>query len=127
MFATSSLAARIERAECSMLIDLAQGASARLTSDERVLSSVGGGVALYLGPESPVNKLAGLGFGPPPTGNELDEVERAFSDRGAALQVEFSSLGDPAVSRVLTNRYFGFSLLYVRAILVKPAPVEPTR
>src|SRR3954468_10984671 len=89
MFATASLAARIERAECSMLTELAQAAAHRLGRGEVVVAQIGGGVAVYTGPDSPANKLAGLGFGDVPPPAELEDVEDAFALRRATLQAEF--------------------------------------
>jgi hypothetical protein len=65
MFATATLAARIERAECEMLTDLATHV-AQPPAEGVVLEAVGGGVAVY------------------------------------------------------TVQRFGFSILYFRAILVRP-------
>ncbi|HET7217378.1 MAG TPA: GNAT family N-acetyltransferase [Vicinamibacterales bacterium] len=115
MFATASLAARIERAECSMLRDLADGATRRLSPEARIVAPIGGGVAIFLGHESPANKLAGLGFDTPPTAGELDAVERAFAAQRAPLQVELSSLGDPSVGRLLTGR--GYTLIGFENVL----------
>ena len=127
MYATASLAARIERAECAMLHDLAGGAARRLAPEARIVVPIGGGVALYLGPESPANKLAGLGFAAPPAASALAAVEAAFAAQHAPLQVELSSLGDPAVARLLTDRGYrliGFEnvlgLDLVRAALERP-------
>ena len=115
MYATASLAARIERAECAMLRDLAGGASRRLPPEARIAIDVGGGVALFLGHGSPANKLAGLGFDAPPASAALDAVEAAFAAHGAPLQAELSSLGDPAVGRLLTDR--GYRLIGFENVL----------
>jgi len=110
MFATASLAARIERAECSMLQELAGAVRARLgAASDVVLEPVGGGVAVYAGEGSPINKLAGLGFGAVPDASQLDRIERAFAERNASIQAELSSLADPAVGRLLTDR--GYALI----------------
>ena len=62
MFATASLAARIERAECTMLTEIAQAAIKNRGPGSVVLDPVAGGVATFVAPGSPVNKFAGLGF-----------------------------------------------------------------
>src|SRR5262245_44360342 len=108
MFATASLAARIERAECAMLAELARAAARRLPAGQIVASPIGGGIAVYAGADSPANKLAGLGFADPPTAEELAAVEHAFAERNAPLQVELSSLADPAIARLLDGR--GYAL-----------------
>jgi GNAT superfamily N-acetyltransferase len=118
MFATALLAARIERAEATMVSELAEAAMARRSADRRgdiVVAPLGGGVAVYIGDGSPANKMAGLGFGAQPTPAELDAVEQAFAARGAPLQAEVSSLGDASVPRMLTER--GYVLIGFENVL----------
>jgi GNAT superfamily N-acetyltransferase len=118
MFATATLAARIERAECTMLMELARSAAARLGRGEVVVAPIGGGVAVHTGHGSPANKLAGLGFGDVPAPGELEAIENAFALRQAPLQVEFSSLGDPVVPRMLSGR--GYRLIGFENVLGLP-------
>jgi ribosomal protein S18 acetylase RimI-like enzyme len=114
MFATASLAARIERAECAMLSDLAAHVS-RVPPEGVVAQAIGGGLAVYTGAGSPSNKLAGMGFAAAPSAAELDAVEQAFASRGAPLQAEVSSLGDPEVLRALSGR--GYALIGFENVL----------
>jgi GNAT superfamily N-acetyltransferase len=118
MFANATLAARIERAECGMLTELTDAAAARRGHDAVFAARVAGGIAAFTGPGSPANKFAGLGFDGVPSAADLDRVERAFAERGAPLQVEFSSLGDPAVPRLLTAR--GYELIGFENVLGRP-------
>jgi GNAT superfamily N-acetyltransferase len=118
MFATASLASRIERAECSMLSELAHAAASRRGRGEVVVAELGGGVAVYTGPNSPSNKLAGLGFSDLPSRREMEIVENAFALRRAPLQVEFASLGDPAIPRMLSAR--GYELIGFENVLGLP-------
>jgi ribosomal protein S18 acetylase RimI-like enzyme len=122
MFTTATLASRIERAECSMLAELAAGALRR-QRENLFVRPVGAGLALHMGVESPSNKLAGLGFGEPPTDAELDAVERAFAARGAALQAEVSSLADPSVLRTLSHR--GYHVIGFENVLGLPLGSGP--
>jgi GNAT superfamily N-acetyltransferase len=115
MFTTASLAARIERAECSMLTELAQAALARRGRGEVVVAPIGGGVAVHTGPDSPANKLAGLGFAEMPLTAELEDVEEAFALRRAPLQAEVASLGDPRIPRMLSRR--GYELIGFENVL----------
>jgi GNAT superfamily N-acetyltransferase len=118
MFTTASLAARIERAECTMLTELGQAAARRRQPGAVVLDSIGGGVAIYVDQGSPVNKLAGLGFGEVPSEEDLVRIEHAFAERKAPLQAEVSSLGDPTVVRLLTRR--GYELIGFENVLGLP-------
>lgn len=117
MFTTATLASRIERAECSMLTELAAAAAER-HPERVVVQSVGEGLAVYMGAGSPSNKLAGLGFGPPPADAELDAAEHAFASRGAPLQAEVASLADPSVLRTLSRR--GYELIGFENVLGLP-------
>ncbi len=121
MFATASLAARIERAECTMLMELARAAAARLGRGEVVVAPIAGGVAVHTGPGSPANKLAGLGFGDLPLSADLEVIEEAFALRHAPLQVEFASLGDPIIPQMLSQR--GYELIGFENVLGLPLDV----
>src|SRR4051812_35992482 len=68
------------------------------------VTPVAGGVASFAGPDSPFNKVAGLGFGGVPDTGDLAVIERGFAARGAPVQVELSHLADPEVGNLLTGR-----------------------
>lgn len=104
LFADVALAARIEGAECRLLVDCA-AAAARRRPDSRVfVQDIAGGVAVYTGPDSPFNKVPGLGFAGVLDETRLAEVERALAQRGAPVQAEVAILGDPSVCALLTRR-----------------------
>ena len=109
MFATGSLARRIERAEASLIAEGAQAAARRTAGARAFATRLGGGTAAYTEPDAPFNKVAGLGFEGVPDDSELDAVERAYAERGASVLVELSSFADPAVGRRLTQR--GYELI----------------
>lgn len=115
LFATTILAARIERAECGLLSEAAQAVARLRPGADVVVKPVAGGVATYAGEGSPLNKVAGLGFEGPVTEAELDEVERIFAARGVPVQAELCALADPAVGVTLTAR--GYSLVGFENVL----------
>lgn len=86
---------------------------------------IAGGVAAYTGPGSPLNKVAGLGFGGPVDDATLAEIERAFAERKAAVQVELSTLADPSIAPQLTRR--GYALVGFENVsgLSLPADTSP--
>ena len=104
LFADVVLAARIERAECRLLADCAAAAARRRPDSRAFVQELAVGVVIYAGPDSPFNKLAGLGFDGALDEERLAEVERAFAERGAPAQAEVAVLGDPFVSALLTRR-----------------------
>jgi GNAT superfamily N-acetyltransferase len=90
----------IERAECELLAESAAVAALRLP---QVLSRpLSGGWAVFTEPGSPLDKLAGLGFGAELDRQALAEIERFHEQIGMPLQVEVSSLGDPSVANWLS-------------------------
>jgi GNAT superfamily N-acetyltransferase len=123
LFASTSLTARIERAECRLLEDGVSACARRHPGTGAFAMPLAGGVATYTGGGSPLNKVAGLGFAGPLDEGELEAVERAFAERGSPVQVELSCLGDPAVGALLTRR--GYTLQGFENVLGRALPVEP--
>jgi len=106
LFASTSLVARIERAEARLMADGASASERRRPWRGVFALPLAGGVATFTGPGSPLNKVAGLGFAGPLDDRELDAVEKA-TQPGSKSQ-------ENAQRR-------GFELLYTRAVLVRPA------
>jgi hypothetical protein len=123
LFCSTSLAARIEQAECRLLADAAAACVRRRPGSGVLAVPLGGGMATHCGPGSPMNKVAGLGFGPAPSDGELAHVERAFAERGTPVQVELSCLAEPGIAAALTRR--GYVLQGFENVLGRPLPVEP--
>jgi ribosomal protein S18 acetylase RimI-like enzyme len=122
LFATSSLAARLERAECAMAVAFGELAKARRA--DALVAPVGGAAAVYGGPGEPFNKLAGLGFAPFDE-DVLADLEREFDARDAPLQVEFSALADPHVATRLACRgYHLVNFEHVLGLALTPAAVD---
>src|SRR5690348_4952702 len=104
LFCDVGLAGRVERAEARLMAAASEAAGRRRGERAGFVLPVAGGVATFADADSPFNKVAGLGFGGVPDVAALEEVERAFAARGAAVQVELAHLGDPAVGAFLTGR-----------------------
>jgi GNAT superfamily N-acetyltransferase len=102
LFATTTLAARLERAECETVLDFALQARSR--GRAVIIEYVGGGVAVYGGPGQPFNKVAGLGFDGPLSDDAIAKVEAAFDAVNAEIRVELATLADPRVSTMLARR-----------------------
>ena len=115
MFATASLARRIESADAGLIRTIAGAAAPRVPKDDIVVCEMHGGVAAYVEPGSPYNKAAGFGFGGVPPAEEMDALEAQFSARNAPLQFEVSSLADPALVKMLTTR--GYALVAFENVL----------
>jgi ribosomal protein S18 acetylase RimI-like enzyme len=115
LFAPATLAGRIEHAESTLIADGARASAARVGPQQAFVIVVCGGAAAYAGAGSPFNKVAGLGFAGVPGDAELEEIEREFAARGASVQIEISTLADPAVARRLTRR--GYELVGFENVL----------
>ena len=115
VFATGSLAKRIERAEAGLILDAAHACARRVPADRMVIREEAGGVAVFVESGAPFNKVAGLGFDGLPSPEFFEALEREFADREAPLQFEVSSLGDPVVVRTLTSR--GYRLVGFENVL----------
>jgi GNAT superfamily N-acetyltransferase len=119
LFCDTALAARIERAEARLIGKAAEAAGG-------FARSIAGGVATFARPGSPFNKVAGLGFAGVPSAAALHEIEDAFADRKAPIQIELANLGDPAIGVLLSQR--GYVLTSFENVLgrtVEDAPAIP--
>jgi hypothetical protein len=81
-------------------------------------------LAAFTEPGSPLNKVAGLGFSASFDEAAFAAIERAYAERGAAVQVELATLADPALAKRLTRR--GYELVGVENVLGRPLPVDAT-
>jgi ribosomal protein S18 acetylase RimI-like enzyme len=115
MFATASLAKRIERAEKGLIVEAAQASAARLPAGQIMIEEFNGAAAVYVAPGAPFNKVAAAGFDGVPSAEVLDRLEQAYAARQSPVQFEVSSLADPAVVRLLTTR--GYELVGFENVL----------
>jgi GNAT superfamily N-acetyltransferase len=120
LFASTSLAARIERADARLVSDAATAALRRRPGSACFAIPLAGGVATFTAKGSPLNKVAGVGFAGPLDPAELEPVERAFTERGVPVQFELSCLADPQIGALLTRR--GYALVNFENVLGRPLP-----
>ncbi|MCR6482507.1 GNAT family N-acetyltransferase [Amycolatopsis sp. OK19-0408] len=99
LFCDTALAARIDRAEARLTAESSDAAGG--AGFARPLA---GGLASFAEADSPFNKIIGLGFDGLPDPEELAEVEQAFAERGAPVQVELSQLAGSAAGAFFTAR-----------------------
>jgi ribosomal protein S18 acetylase RimI-like enzyme len=112
LFATTTLAARIERAEADTASAFGRGAAAG--GADVLVHPIGGTVAVYGGPGQPFNKIAGLGFAPLEE-SAVAELETIYDARGGEIRVEQASLADPQVASMLVRR--GYMLVGYENVL----------
>ena len=115
MFADTELAARIEASEARLISGTARSVIDTDPHRGAWVREVGGGVASVMGGDSPLNKVAGLGFADLPSAEDLDEIESVFGAQGIPVQVEVSSLADPSLVWMLSQR--GYELVGFENVL----------
>jgi GNAT superfamily N-acetyltransferase len=125
LFCGTELAERIERAEAAMIGAGAEAALRRSTDHTQFVTPIAGGLACFAGDGSPLNKVVGLGFGGVPDDAALDDIETAFSARGAATQIELTHLADPEIGTALVDR--GYSLVGFENVLGRALDGEAER
>ena len=81
LFCDAALASRIERVEAQLIAKASEAARRRGAGGAGFVIPIAGGVASFAEEGSPLNKVAGLGFGGMPSSAELGEIERAFAAR----------------------------------------------
>ena len=104
LFCDIALAERVERAEAQLIAKASRAAHDRRPDGGGFVIPVAGGVASFAEPDSPYNKVAGLGFAGVPDARALDGIERAFAAVGAPVQVELANLADPDMGPLLGDR-----------------------
>ncbi|WP_436532615.1 GNAT family N-acetyltransferase [Actinoplanes sp. HUAS TT8] len=125
LFCDTGLAARIERAETQLITSWNEIARDRLGDSPGFAIAVAGGVASFAEPDSPINKVAGLGFAGVPAAADLEKIEYAYAERGAPVQAEVAGLADPALLELLAER--GYRLTSFENVLGRAlgGAVEP--
>jgi len=123
LFCDTALAGRIERAEAQVIAEASRAARRRRADAAGFVIPIAGGVASFAEEGSPLNKVAGLGFGGVPGPAALDEIERAYAACGAPVQVELAHLADPEIGAVLTGR--GYRLVSFENVLGFDLGLDP--
>jgi hypothetical protein len=111
IFADHALSRRIERADAfnAKLCAPPHQGSATLEA--------GGGVAVFVGAESPLTHAVGVGLDGPVREAELNGIEAFFRSRGAPVSFELSPLADPGLFEALGSR--GYRITEFNNVLVR--------
>ncbi|MBL1075872.1 GNAT family N-acetyltransferase [Nocardia sp. 2] len=125
MFCDIELGARIESVEVELIATSSAAARARLADAGGFTIPLAGGIASYAEPDSPLNKIAGLGFSGIPTDAELDEIEQRYAAHHAPVQVELAHIAEPGLAELLTAR--GYRLINFENVLGLSLKTTPER
>ncbi|MEU6676313.1 GNAT family N-acetyltransferase [Streptomyces sp. NPDC046925] len=104
LFCDTALAERIERVEAQFIATGSEAARRRRADTEGFVIPLAGGMASFAEEGSPLNKVAGIGFGGVPDADALGAVEHAFAACHSPVQIELAHLADPAIAALLTER-----------------------
>ena len=116
IFADGMLARRIEAAETAIGRGCTEG------QPGAAVLEAAGGMAMFLGPESPLTRAVGVGLNGPVRESELDRIEAFFRGRGARVAIELCPLADPGLLASLAER--GYRPTEFDNVLVKPLTGE---
>jgi GNAT superfamily N-acetyltransferase len=126
MFVDTRTAARIERAEAHVIGAVATALTGSSSAPDAIAVSVGAGLAAFVRPGSPLNKLIGVGLDAPLDDAVIAEIERLFADRREPVRAELSTLAVPELGQQLTARGYrlhGFENVLARTLTgVDPPP-----
>jgi GNAT superfamily N-acetyltransferase len=118
MFADLALGARIDRAEGRLCSRLAASARSSAGGGPLMLP-ISGGVAVFAGPRSPMNKVIGLGFDASLDPLALRDIEHRWQERDEPVRIELATLTDPALAGELSDRGYrlrGFENVLARRL-----------
>jgi GNAT superfamily N-acetyltransferase len=131
LFVTPAMARRIEQAEAE--VTRAVIASAR-DAPNAFWRPFEGGAASYLRPDSPMNKVIGVGLDAPIDPAALSELETELRARGDVVRVELATVAMAASGILLTERSYrllGFEDVWLRPLtapdVVRASGVEVER
>lgn len=124
MFVSSSAVRRIERAEAEMMRSMVEAVIASGRAPDAFARALGGGVATYLRPGSPMNKIIGAGLDAAIDEGALADVEVTLRAHGEPPRVELATLAHPDAGVALTAR--GYRLLGFENVLARSLSAAPS-
>jgi hypothetical protein len=125
LLADYGLARRIESADMAVGMESAEIHAQINPGSGAVAQVIAGGVAVFVGVDSPLTQALGVGMEGPVRAPELDELERFFFSRACEVHLEVCPLADRSVVREISERQYrvqDFSNMMVRKLKV----AEPT-
>lgn len=113
-----TLAVRLETAEALNQVEYAKAYNRVGLEPEAAYKKIGSGYVVFAGVDSPLSQSFGLGLEGEVAGDELDELEAFFKDRGAAVNVEICNMADMSLIQKLIAR--GYTISEFTHVLVRP-------
>ncbi|HYK89147.1 MAG TPA: GNAT family N-acetyltransferase [Acidobacteriota bacterium] len=104
ILADVSLDRRIDGFESRGSKAIGEAAKRRNPDARPFVRPLGQGIAVYSGPDSPANKIIGVGFHEEVEDEVLEEIEQAYFERGSVVQAEIATLVSHTVHTLFTSR-----------------------
>jgi hypothetical protein len=126
LLSDSGLARRIEAADAAVGVTSAEIHARMHPGSGAVAEQIAGGVAVFVGLESPLTQAIGTGMRGPVSGADLDRLEHFFTSRGAGVHIELCPLADPSLPEELGRREYRlqeFTNVLVRRIRAIETPL----
>jgi Acetyltransferase (GNAT) family len=117
-FADLALARRLEKAEARANVAFIEARAKAFPESGAEWIEVAGTYAMFDGPTSPVSQTFGLGIFQANSNEDLDQIERFFTDRGTEVFHEVSPLADPGTFSLLNER--GYQPIEFSSVLFRP-------
>lgn len=114
MFADTELASRIESVEAGLTREAARSFCAHESKHDAFALDIDQGIAVFLRPGSPMNKVIGV-FSSVPSNDVLAHIENQYRARAEPVRMEISTLANPDIGKTLTER--GYRLLGFENVL----------
>jgi len=118
MFSDKTTALRVERAEAAVMRDMVEALVDAARARDAFVRELGLGFATYVRPDSPLNKVIGVGLDGPIAEEALGAIERAYHDKREPVRAEIATLAAPATFKQLSAR--GYRLLGFENVLARP-------
>ena len=122
----SAVARRLEIASARRGIEYARAVERLHPDDSVAVLEVGGGFAVYTGPNYPINRASGQGWEKPVEPSDLESIDRFFWERDAEPRVSVCPLAHPSWLALLAST--DYRLDHFFNVLVRPlftAKVDP--
>lgn len=111
MFADATLARRLEAAEAL------NARSCTASPPGAAFLEIAGGCAIFVGADSPLTQVVGIGLQGPVGEPEVDTIEAFFRSRDAGVSIDLCPLADPGLLEILGRR--GYRATEFNNVLVR--------
>lgn len=98
---------------------------AALYSVVTTVETYGDGLAVYGGPDMPINRVVGLGLQAPVTAADIDRIESFYQAHHAPVMIDFCPLADGSLLNELRlRRYFPHKMYTVMVCPITPDKID---